>query len=67
MTENDFECFAKTAVKSLETVSPSLCCSVGPGRCNPATRTFSDLTTLGFGIRSYAERITSSPLSDPLN
>jgi len=52
MTENDFECFAKTAVKSLETVSPSLCCSVGPGRCNPATRTFSDLTTLGFGIRS---------------
>ena len=27
----------------------------------------SDLTTLEFGIVGYTERITSSPLSDPLN
>jgi len=33
----------------------------------PPTYHISDLTTPGFGIRCYTERITSSPLSDPLN
>ena len=64
--ETDFDCFASTGVNT-----PAQCPRASVVACvkNVAIATWdiSDLTTLGFGIVCYPERIPSSPLSDPLN